>query len=64
MLGCLNPTMGQIWSNPTFGFKIECKNVIQQLGYSIFDLKLGFLECVCVCSQLQSYTNYIQKIAL
>ncbi len=32
MLGCFNPTLGQIWTNPTFGLKIEGKNLTQQLG--------------------------------
>ncbi len=30
--GMFQPTLGQIWTNPTFGLKIECKNLTQQLG--------------------------------
>jgi len=40
MPGCLNPTLGQIWTNPDVGLKIK-KNVTQLLGLSIFDPKLG-----------------------
>jgi len=53
MLGCFNPTLGQIWTNPNVGLKMQCKNLTQWLGFSIFDPKLGwnnpaFLECTGV----------------
>jgi len=38
MLGCFNPILGQIWSNPNVGFK----NLTQWLSLSIFDPKLGW----------------------
>jgi len=41
MLGCFNPTLGQIWTNPNIGLKMSLKNVTQWLGLSIFDPKLG-----------------------
>jgi len=41
MLGCFNPTLGQIWTNPNSWFKNVIKNVTQWLGLSIFDPKLG-----------------------
>jgi len=41
MLGCFNPTLGQIWTNPNNGLKISLKTVTQWLGLSIFDPKLG-----------------------
>jgi len=50
MLGCFNPTLVQIWTNPNAGLKMYSKIVTQWLGLSIFDPKLGkttqqFLEC-------------------
>jgi len=41
MLGCFNPTLDLIWTNPNVGLKNELKNVTQWLGLSIFDPKLG-----------------------
>jgi len=41
MLGCFDPTLGQIWINPNVGLKMYLKNVTQWLGLSIFDPKLG-----------------------
>jgi len=41
MLGCFNPTLGQIWTNPNVGLKMSLKNLTQWLGLSIFDPKLG-----------------------
>jgi len=41
MLGCFNPPLGQIWTNPNVGLKMSFKNVTQWLGSSIFDPKLG-----------------------
>jgi len=33
--------LGQIWTNPNIGLKMQFKNVTQRLGLSIFDPKLG-----------------------
>jgi len=42
MLGCFNPILGQIWTNPNVGLKkMQFINLTQQLGLSIFDPKLG-----------------------
>jgi len=56
MLGCLNPHLGQIWTNPNVGLKVQLKNVhlkvkielkfkityvTQHLDLSIFDPHLG-----------------------
>jgi len=41
MLGCLNPILGQIWTNPNVGLKKQLINSTQDLGLSIFDPKLG-----------------------
>jgi len=55
MLGCFNPNLGQIWTNPNVGLKYDLKNVkfkvkvedfklhflTQHLGLSIFDPNLG-----------------------
>jgi len=43
MLGCFNQILGQIWTNPNVGLKIELKNVTQWLGLSIFDPKLDYM---------------------
>jgi len=42
MLGCFNPILGQIWTNPNIGL---IKNVIQRLGLSIFSTKSGGNNC-------------------
>jgi len=36
MLGCFNPSLGQIWTNQNVGLKCN-----KWLGLSIFDPKLG-----------------------
>jgi len=56
MLGCFNPDLGQIWTKPNDGLKMQWKNIqlkvevglkyeitflTQHLGLSIFDPKLG-----------------------
>jgi len=40
-MGCFNSILGQIWTNPNVGLKMQFKNVTQQLGLSIFDPKLS-----------------------
>jgi len=49
MLGCFNPNLGQIWTNPNAGLKMQLKNLqlkfeitilTQHLGLSIFDPNL------------------------
>jgi len=48
MLGCFNPTLVQIWTNPVTGINFFITFLTQRLGLSIFDPKLGFkttLEC-------------------
>ncbi len=42
MLGCFNPTLGQIWTNPAVGLNFYIKFLTQKLGKSIFDPKLGW----------------------
>jgi len=39
MLGCFNPTLGQIWTNPAVGLNFYITFLTQHL--SIFDPKLG-----------------------
>jgi len=49
MLGWFNPNLGQIWTNPNVGLKMQLKKVqlieitflTQHLGLSIFDPNLG-----------------------
>jgi len=41
MLGCFNPTLGQMWTNPVVGFIFLIKILTQHSDLSIFDLKLG-----------------------
>jgi len=41
MLGCFNPTLGQIWTNPAIGLNFFITFLTQLLGLSIFDPKLG-----------------------
>jgi len=52
MLGCFNPNLGQTWTNPNVGLKMQLKNLQlkvkvevgnlpQHLGLSIFYPKLG-----------------------
>jgi len=41
LLGCLNPTLGQIWTNPAIGLNFLITFLTQRLGLSIFDPKLG-----------------------
>jgi len=44
MLGCFNPILGQMWTNPNVGLKMQFKNVSQRLDLFIFDPKLGSVE--------------------
>jgi len=44
MLGCFNPTLGQIWTNPNIGLKMQLKNLTQCLGLSILDPKVGLKQ--------------------
>jgi len=41
MLGCFNPILGQIWTNPIVGLKnaFYCINLTPKLGLSIFEKK-------------------------
>jgi len=41
MLGCFNPILGQIWTNPNVGLKMSFKHLTQWLSLSIFDPKMG-----------------------
>jgi len=50
MLGCFNPNLGQIWTNPNAGLKMSFKTstvnfliafLTQHLGLSIFEKMLG-----------------------
>jgi len=34
ILGCFNPNLGQIWTNPKVGLKMSLKNITQWLGLS------------------------------
>jgi len=45
MLGCFNPTLGQIWTNSNIGLKMYFKHVTQWLGLSIWP-KIGCTECI------------------
>jgi len=41
-LGCFNPTLGQIWTNPDIGLNdILMTFLTQRLGLSIFDPNVG-----------------------
>jgi len=40
MLGCFNPTLGQIWTNPGTGLHFFITFLTQRLGLFIFDPKL------------------------
>jgi len=41
MLSFINPTLGQIWTNPATGLNLFITFLTQSLGLSIFDSKLG-----------------------
>jgi len=41
MLGCFNPTLGQIWTNPAIGLHVLMTVFVYFLGLSIFDPRLG-----------------------
>jgi len=41
MLGCINPTLGQIWTNPVTGLNFLTSFLNQRLGLSIFNPQLG-----------------------
>jgi len=45
MLGRFNPSLGQLWTNPNVGLKMQLKVEVtfltQHLGLSIFDPNLG-----------------------
>jgi len=41
MLGCFNPTLGQIWTNPAIVLHFLIAFFTQRLVLSIFDPKLG-----------------------
>jgi len=41
MLGCFNPSLGQIWTNPAIGLKFIITFLTQRLSLSIFHPKLG-----------------------
>jgi len=57
MLGCFNPTLGQIWTNPNVGLKMSLKNLTQWLGLSIFDPKLGWNNPAFFYSAYIMYIN-------
>jgi len=44
MLGCLNPTLGQKWTNPSNGLHFLITFLTQRLGLSRFDPKLGLKQ--------------------
>jgi len=55
MLGCFNPILVQIRTNPNVGLKMSFKNVTQWVDLSIFETKVvqsfvkttqHFLECI------------------
>jgi len=80
MLGCFNPNLGQIWTNPNVGLKITFKNfnfsrffdyiLTQHLGLSIFDPNLGWnnpasiLEYEILMTILVAYTIFYYSNAL
>jgi len=41
MLGCFNPSLGQIWTNSAIGLNVYITFLTQHLGLSIFDPNLG-----------------------
>jgi len=41
MLGCFNPTLGQIWTYPAVGLNFYITFLTQHFGFVIFDPKLG-----------------------
>jgi len=44
MLGCFNPNLGQIWTNPNVGLKMSFKNFAQlQLSDSTVHFLIAFL---------------------
>jgi len=44
MLGCFNPTLGQIWTNPAVGLNFYIAFLSQHLVLSIFDPKIGLKQ--------------------
>jgi len=43
MLGCLNPNLGQIWTNPNVGSKMSFQ-ISTQLQLSLFNPTFGFVQ--------------------
>jgi len=41
MVGCFNPNLGQIWTNPALGLIFLITFLTTRLGLSIFEPKLG-----------------------
>jgi len=41
MLGCFNPYLGQIWTNPNVGLKMQLKNVKLKVKVEVFNPNLG-----------------------
>jgi len=73
MLGCLNPNLGQIWTNPNVGLKMQLKHLqlkvevglkfeitflTQHLGLSIFCPNFGFKQPSIVQSVLKNKIFY------
>jgi len=49
MLGCINPILGQIWTNSNIGLKMQFKNVTKWLIYLTqkwVKTTQHFLECI------------------
>jgi len=44
MLGCSNPNLGQIWTNPNVGLKMQFKNVQLKVNVEVgFKFEIAFL---------------------
>ncbi len=46
MLGCFNPTLVQIWTNPAVGLHFYIDFLTQKLGQSIFDTQFGLKQTI------------------
>jgi len=61
MLGCFNPNLGQIWTNPNVGLKMSFKILTQlQLSLSTVILLLTFLTQHLGLST-KAYANILSK---
>jgi len=58
MLGCLNPYLGKIWTNPNFGLKMQLQNVQLKIKVEVW-LKLEITFLAQHLGLLMFYPNLV-----